>query len=332
MSWFEIKVEIERQASEGAANFLIEQGSPGVKIEDSAYFSMPPGDDVIGKGPTEGPDQETGRGQGITSKDTVCVLGYFPEDQERIWEVITGLESFLLDLEEMGIDPGGFIITCKRIEETDWAESWKQYYHPVEVSGRLVIVPSWIQHREKGGQLKIELDPGMAFGSGTHPTTLMCLWALERCDVNGSVVYDLGCGSGILSAAAAKMGAAKVIAVDFDPISIKAAGENCRQNQVTSQVEIFLGELPSFLLDKENLPPGDIIMGNLTADLIIKILPHMSPLCREGTRIIFSGIIQDKLEDLLDKIQKQGYQVEETMIEKDWVTLQVVKERGCQNG
>ncbi len=327
MSWFEIKVEIERQASEGAANFLIEQGSPGVNIEDSAYFSIPPGEDVLSEGQSAFSNPGDIQTEDLRVRDTVCISGYFSEDGERVWEIITGLEGFLLDLEEMGIDPGGFTITCKKIEEADWAESWKQYYHPVEVSDRLVIVPTWIEHSEKESQLKIELDPGMAFGSGTHPTTLMCLRALEKCDVKGSVVYDLGCGSGILSAAAAKMGAGKVIAVDFDPISVKAAGENCRKNLVTSQVDIFQGELPSFLWDRRNLPPGDIIMANLTADLIAKILPHISSLCRERTQIIFSGIIRDKLQNLLEKIKDEGYRVEETITEKDWVTLRVFKEQ-----
>lgn len=314
MSWYEIKVEMNHEASEGAVNFLIEQGSPGVNIEDSAYFSIPPGEDVICE-------------ENLTTPgETLRVSGYFPEDEEKIWEVITGLESFLLNLEELGINPGNFAITCKKVEETDWSESWKQYYHPVEVSDHLVIVPSWVQYKEKKGQLKIELDPGMAFGCGTHPTTLMCLRALEKCNIKDSIVYDLGCGSGILSAAAAKMGAAKVIAVDFDPISVKSAQENCRQNQVSAQVEICQGELPSFLWENKHLSPGDIILANLTAEPIIKILPHLSPLCKADTKIIFSGIIQDKLTNLLEQIRKQGYRVEETLTEKDWVTLRVAKE------
>ena len=314
MSWFEIKVEMSREASEGAANFLIEQGSPGVTIEDSAYFSIPPGEDIIIEDNSKFPGE-----------DVLCISGYFPDDEEKIWEVITGLESFLLRLEELEIDPGNFAITCKRIEETDWAEAWKQYYHPVEVSDRLVIVPSWDHYREKEGQLKIELDPGMAFGSGTHPTTLMCLRELEKCNVEDCIVYDLGCGSGILSAAAAVMGAARVIAVDVDPVSVKAARENCRLNQVSSQVEVFQGELPLFIDENQKLPPGDIILANLTAELISKILPHLSPLCRQDTDVIFSGIIQNKLQSLLEEIKALGYRVEETLNEKDWVTLRVAK-------
>ena len=324
MSWFEIKVEMSREASEGAANFLIEQGSPGVTIEDSAYFSIPPGEDVIIEDNSKFPGEDVLDGKNSNKPgETVCISGYFPDDEEKIWEVITGLESFLLSLEELEIDPGNFAITCKRIEETDWAEAWKQYYHPVEVSDRLVIVPSWDHYREKEGQLKIELDPGMAFGSGTHPTTLMCLGELEKCDVKDSIVYDLGCGSGILSAAAAKMGAARVIAVDFDSVSVKAARENCRLNQVSSQVEVFQGELPLFIDENQELPPGDILLANLTAELIIKILPHLSPLCRQDTVVIFSGIIQNKLQALLEEIKALGYRVEETITEKDWVTLRV---------
>ncbi|MDO9573493.1 MAG: 50S ribosomal protein L11 methyltransferase, partial [Candidatus Contubernalis sp.] len=154
-----------------------------------------------------------------------------------------------------------------------------------------------------------------------HPTTLMCLQALEKCKIKDSMVYDLGCGSGILSAAAAKMGAAKVIAVDFDPTSIKAAEENCRLNQVGSLVEVHRGELPIFIEDNKDLPPGDIILANLTAGLIIKNLPYLSALCKEDTVIIFSGIIQEKLENLLENLWDQGYRVEETITEKGWVTL-----------
>ncbi|UNC93239.1 50S ribosomal protein L11 methyltransferase [Candidatus Contubernalis alkaliaceticus] len=325
MSWFNISVEMSREASEGASNYLMEQGSPGVSIEDSAYFSIPCGEDVICDESLRPLGEKNIEGQSSMPGETVSISGYFAVDEERIWEVITGLESYLEDLIQLGIDPGNFAITCKKVEEADWAESWKKHYHSVEVSESLVIVPSWIQHTEKTGQTKVQMDPGMAFGCGTHPTTLMCLMALEKCKIKDSIVYDLGCGSGILSTAAAKLGAAKVIAVDFDPISVKAAEENCRLNQVSSQVQVYQGELPAFIEDNKDLPPGDIILANLTAGLIINNLPYLSALCKEDTAIIFSGIIQEKLENLLKNLLDQGYRVEETITEKGWVTLWVVK-------
>jgi len=184
----------------------------------------------------------------------------------------------------------------------------------------------------------------MAFGSGTHPTTMMCLQALDEQDMEGKTVFDLGCGTGILSIAAAKLGAGRVIAVDNDYLAVKVTKENCRLNLVGSVVEVYRGNLPAFLWENKELPEGDILLANLSSELIIKIVPDILRLCKNEGIIILSGIIRERLAEVKERVleeglnvfeeglnkerlDKKGLNIEEINFEGEWVSLLVKKQK-----
>ncbi|PKM83547.1 MAG: 50S ribosomal protein L11 methyltransferase [Firmicutes bacterium HGW-Firmicutes-13] len=331
MNWLEVKVSLKREASEAAANFLIERGSPGISLEDPRAVSTIEEDDLINLQ--------------VNSKDElVSVAGYFPLEDSCLDPVISELEKFLKNLKKSGIDPGDCLLALKIVKEEDWAHSWKKYYDTVKVTDRLVINPSWINYQPDFNEIVIEMDPGMAFGSGTHPTTMMCLQALDEQDMEGKTVFDLGCGTGILSIAAAKLGAGRVIAVDNDYLAVKVTKENCRLNLVGSVVEVYRGNLPAFLWENKELPEGDILLANLSSELIIKIVPDILRLCKNEGIIILSGIIRERLAEVKERVleeglnvfeeglnkerlDKKGLNIEEINFEGEWVSLLVKKQK-----
>jgi ribosomal protein L11 methyltransferase len=195
----------------------------------------------------------------------------------------------------------------KIIEEQDWAEAWKARYRPLPVGQRLQIVPSWLA-AEARGRLVIRLDPGMAFGTGTHPSTQLCLEALEKQVHRGMLVADLGCGSGILSIAAALLGARQVLAIDSDPKAVHTASDNVDRNGVASQVEVSHGSLPELLaaLDERG-QRADITVANILARVLVEML-HQSlrqTLSGEGL-LILSGVLDDQLDEVLQAAQGEG--------------------------
>lgn len=182
-------------------------------------------------------------------------------------------------------------ISTRFLEEEDWAHAWKKYYKPLHVGRRLVIKPSWEDYRLLAGDLVIELDPGMAFGSGTHATTTLCLELLDKYVHPGSCVYDIGTGSGILAIAAAKLGAGRVQAVDIDPVACKVAVENVAVNHVDSVVSVRQGN------PAELLPYGaDLVVANIIADVIADLTPHVATMIKPGGIFIASGIVQERAD------------------------------------
>jgi ribosomal protein L11 methyltransferase len=207
------------------------------------------------------------------------------------------------------------------VREEDWANSWKAYYKPVRVSERIVIKPTWEDYPSSPGELVIELDPGMAFGTGTHPTTVMCIKLLEKIIQGGETVFDIGTGSGVLAVTAAKLGAQAVKAVDIDEIAVKAASENVILNDVSDVVEVMTGNL----LDRVQ-GQADIVVANIVADVIIKVCPDAVKAVRKGGQFIASGIIDTRKEDVLAAVQKNGLVIMEVCQEGDWVSLRATRE------
>lgn len=312
MSWLEVKVCLRREASEAVANFLMERGSTGIFLEDPCAVSNIKGDDLINL-------------QVNCQHDLVSVAGYFPLKDKSLDPVIPELEKFINSLREFRMNPGDCFLALRIVKEEDWENSWKKYFSTVKVSDRLVINPSWIDYQPDLNEIVIKMDPGMAFGNGTHPTTMMCLQALEAQDLKDKTVFDLGCGTGILSIAAAKLGAERVIAVDNDYLAVKVSKENCRLNLVGSVVEVYQGDLPAFLWGIDGLPEGDVLLANLSSALIIKIIPDMIKLGRKEGIIILSGIIRDRLDEIKERVLAEGLNIEEINYEGEWVSLIVKK-------
>ena len=215
-------------------------------------------------------------------------------------------------LETLGIP---FQIEHIGVREEDWADSWKQYYKPIKTGKRLVIVPVWETYEAEPGEITVLMDPGMAFGTGTHETTRLCAGFVEEYTKPGCTVLDVGCGSGILAIAAARLGAGTCFACDIDPVAVRVAKENAALNG-TDNVVCAVSDL---LKQAEKTPGGyDLVVANIVADIIIRLAPDVGDyLAPEGTFVV-SGIIAERAEEVLAVLRKNGYAVIDERFENGW--------------
>lgn len=213
---------------------------------------------------------------------------------------------------------------CEGLCEEDWAESWKQYYHPIPL-GRVTIVPAWQDYRAKDGGIVVRMDPGMAFGAGTHETTRLATLLLEETVAGGEKVLDVGTGSGILAITAEKLGASLVRGYDIDPVAVRVAGENAEMNQTKN---VFFGV--SDLLASVERPDGgyDLAVANIVSDVLLRMAPDLPSFLRPGARLICSGIIEPRLSDLRAGMAAAGFQEEKVISENDWYALRFVLIKG----
>jgi ribosomal protein L11 methyltransferase len=220
----------------------------------------------------------------------------------------------------------------RELAEEDWAEAWKQQYHRLRVGQRTVIVPAWEEYAAAAGEVVIRLEPGMAFGTGLHPTTRLCLEAIERHLATDATVLDVGTGSGVLAIAAAKQGARSVLALDADRAAVTVARENVQQNGVAASVTVRHGSLPGgdvvprhFVMDGtlELLESGhyDLVVVNILAPVIIGLAPALAARLAPAGRLIVAGLIDSQEEDVEAALREQGLHVTECTQEKDWVAL-----------
>lgn len=221
------------------------------------------------------------------------------------------------------------------LAEQDWMESWKKQYHLQRIGRRIVIVPAWEEYAPAPGEAILRLEPGMAFGTGLHPTTRLCLQALETRLIAGSTVLDVGTGSGVLAIAAAKLGARSILALDADPTAVAVAQENVRLNKVAEQVTVQHGTLPGGAAAEWLPPPSaagcrlslletgrfDLILINILAPVIAGMAPALAARLAEGGQVIASGIIDSQEADVAQTLGAQGLQVVGRAVEKDWVSL-----------
>ena len=245
-------------------------------------------------------------------KTTVKVSLFVPEERSPI----EYREHISTRLSSLGIEHE---IQAEGLTEDDWAESWKQYYKPVHLE-RITIVPAWEEYEARDGEIIVRMDPGMAFGTGTHETTRLVIRLLEEQQLSGKRVLDVGTGSGILSICASKLGAASCNAYDIDPVAVKVAKENVRDGGCDN---ITVGV--SDLLKDVDLAGGkyDICLANIVADIIIRMLPDIRDYLKAGAPLILSGIINERAEEVRRAVKKQGFTVEKEIYENDWVGMLV---------
>ena len=213
-------------------------------------------------------------------------------------------------------------ISVSGVNEEDWANSWKAYYKPIKIGEKIVIVPAWEKYSASPEEIVVRMDPGMAFGTGTHETTRLVIKLLEKYVKNGVRVADVGCGSGILAICASKLGAGECKAYDIDPVAVKVANENIKDSglkNVTCEV--------SDLLKQVDRSGGayDVICANIVADIIIRMMPDVGALMDENSVILASGIIVERSEDVISGFEQHGFKIVERIDENGWCALAVMK-------
>ena len=262
----------------------------------------------------------------------VIVKTYLPLDRSAD-DARQRIEEGLWHLSQIHPIPDPLV---RELSEEDWSESWKAQYHRLRVGHKIVIVPAWEEYAPSPDEVVVRLEPGMAFGTGLHPTTRLCLEALETEMTPGSVVLDVGTGSGVLAIAAAKLGARSVLALDADPVAVHVARENVAANGATGTVDVQHGSLPGgdavpmhfsvdgplALLDSGDY---DLVLVNILAPVITGMAPALAARLRQPGRLVAAGLIEDQEADVVDALQEQGLSVIQRSQEDDWVCLVVQK-------
>ena len=247
--------------------------------------------------------------------DDVLVKAWF-ERGEKERETLEAVRTHLEQLRAQGGEVGTLALELTGVKDEDWSENWKKYYKPFRIGAHLVVRPTWEAYEAAPGDLVIELDPGMAFGTGTHETTSMCMQLLEKHLQEGMRVMDVGTGSGILAIAAARLGAREVLAIDIDPAAVKVARENIALNHVQDRVRAVEGDLC-----KSEAMPCDLAVANIVADAIRMLAAPLTRHLKKGGLLICSGIIREREQDVLEAALAAGYAVADRLEKGEWVAL-----------
>ena len=294
MEWIECTVHTTHQAAEAVAAALMEEAYGGVVIRDKEDLLAQTGN------PGEWDYMDPAWVAGLSAE--VLVQGYLPSGEdascavERIRRRVAELPSMDTDL-----DLGSLAIEIEGVDSETWAEAYKQYFKPHRVTEHLVIKPSWSEWDAREGDKVIEIDPGSAFGTGTHASTILCLKQIEKNLRPGMAVLDIGCGTGILSIGAALLGAAEVDAIEIDPHAVTVAKDNVARNHLTATVHVRKGDLAEGITG-----PYDMVVANIIADVIIRLAPDIPRLLKPEGVFIGSGIINGRVSDVVDALRDQG--------------------------
>ena len=304
MNWLEVSVNTHSESVEVVSSILIELGSKGVSIEDPQdYYQLT--DEQLEWLKVQQKD--------LYETDTVIVKGYFqPSQWSKDSDVL--LHEKLEEIKIYGLQTGPLFIQVKEVGEEDWANAWKQYYFPVRVTRFLTVVPSWVDYeKEQDDELLIELDPGLAFGTGTHPTTQLSLTALEQTIRGNESVLDVGTGSGVLSIASKLLGASKVTAFDIDEMATRVAKENIALNPTIGEIEVYENNLLVGVDQK-----SDLIVANILAEILLQMPEDAYRNLKDDGSLILSGIIESKANEVKEAYEKAGFTLVERMTMKEW--------------
>jgi len=304
-AWLELSVEADVEAVEAVSEILGRVAPGGTTVE--------PAFELV----------DEGLGARVDPSRPSVVRAYVPARDPAATERATALVVEALGhLQAFGLRPIGEL-TTRLVHEADWAEAWKAHFPVLRVGRRIVIKPTWRRHRAAPDDVVLALDPGMAFGTGLHPTTRLCLAALDalaaRGIVEGARALDVGCGSGILAIAAVKLGAASVLGVDTDAIAIEATAANAARNRLGRRVLARHGSVPT------GEPPFDLVLANLIASVLIALAPLLAGELRPGGTLLASGIFVDREADVRAAFADAGLDVSRRTVEGEWVALEAVR-------
>ncbi|RXE57877.1 50S ribosomal protein L11 methyltransferase [Acetivibrio mesophilus] len=305
MKWIEIRIKTTEEAYDAISYMLTSIGAGGVAIEDPNDIRR----EALKPNSLDYADDEFLNSLG----EDVIIKAYFP-GETNISELVSLIKE-KLDFIGGFLNVGEGYCGYSEMDEEDWSTSWKKYYKPFHLTDRLVVKPSWENYDNKEDEIIIEMNPGMAFGTGTHETTKMCATLLDKYVKDGDRVIDVGCGTGILSIIASKLGAAEITAVDIDEVAVKVTKENLEINRVDN-VFAFKGVLDDISKEKR-----DIVVANIIASVIIDISSSIPYYLKKDGFLIASGIIQERKQEVLDECLKKGFKCEEIIELGEWVAI-----------
>lgn len=327
MRWHELTVLATESSQEMVTHYLTELGAGGVSVEE-AWSADTPRDTKYGE-VYDTPLNDIRPGYAVFK-------AYFSEDT-KMEPIAIELKALLEGLPEFNYDAGEFTIAIGDVHEDDWAHAWKKYFKPIAITERLTIKPTWEEYTPKADELIIELDPGMAFGTGTHATTALCLKALDNAIQGGEQIIDVGTGSGVLAIGAMKLGASKVLALDLDPVAVKCAQENITLNGYENDVEVRLSDLLGVLNESEKsadgsntvsekvavgvVPPVDLVVANILAEIILLFISDVMEVLKPGGIYITSGIYKNKEMIVEAGLLAAGFEIIEVLRQEEWVAF-----------
>lgn len=247
--------------------------------------------------------------------DSYAVKGYFPKNNYIDSKLNFFEENINKKCEENEII---ISISYSEFDEKEWEEGWKKYFNPEKITERIVVKPTWKEYEPKDGEVIIEIDPGMAFGTGTHPTTYLCMNMIEKYLKSGDTLLDIGTGSGILMLAGAKLGASKITGTDIDDVAVEVADTNMKLNNISADIySVKRGNLAETVQNEKY----DVVVSNILAEVILILLEDISKHIKEGGYFISSGIIKDKKESVIRKMEEIGFSIVETREKEEWVSI-----------
>lgn len=311
MKWAEVSIRTSHEETDLIAEIFHDVGASGVVIEDPEELNS-----YIESGLFDYSDLPKAE-----QTNVVTIKAYLPVDED-LDDRLRTFEQRVQNLAQIdGFDAQSCRIEWHTVQDEDWADNWKAYFHTEKVGGLIVIKPAWEDYEASPDDIVIDLDPGAAFGTGTHPTTAMCIRELESAVKGGMRVFDVGTGSGVLAVAAAKLGAGEVVAMDYDRTAATVAQENVERNHVEDRVTTGVSDLLKAFTGK-----ADLIIANIIADIVIRLFDELDAHLDEGGHLLASGIIDERVADVTEAALAHGFAIDKVVEESGWAAMVISRE------
>ena len=311
MDWLELKIDTSPAGIDPVTEMLEEQGVTGVIIDDQRDFQ-----DFMAHNQAywDYVDEDL-----VKEKENLCRVTFYVENAPAGYSAIAAIRMAMHAMKQKHPEYAPLLLTMENVKDEDWENNWKQFYKPMEIGERLLVIPAWEQADPKG-RVTLTLNPGLTFGTGSHATTRLCLTALEKHITGGQTVLDLGCGSGILSIAALLLGADRAVACDIDEKCMDVAYENAALNGVgRDRYTVRWGDVVTDQALRQELGgPYDVVVANIVADVIKALASTVRPLVKEGGIFLCSGIIDDRAEEVAQRLRDNGWTIAEARSSEGW--------------